>query len=111
MEGTGGQPDLLPVPDPKFGFCNRDGLKLIVTIKNQGTANAGASSTRVDFSNGVSQTQPTPAIPAGGTVNVLFDIPPGCFSPDCFFRITADSGSVVTESDETNNTASGGCIG
>src|SRR5688500_16355636 len=49
--GTGdGKPDLLPVPDPQTGsFCRRRDGKLIVTIRNQGTGPAGASTTRVDF--------------------------------------------------------------
>ena len=106
-----GKPDLIPLPDPQLGFCRRRDGKLIVTVKNQGTANAGASTTRVDFASGSSATQPTPPIPAGGSVDLLFDIPPNCFQPDCSFRITVDSGSVVDESNEGNNTASGTCIG
>ena len=109
--GGGGQPDLIPVPNAQGSFCNRKDGKLIVTVRNQGTAAAGPSTTTVNFSNGVSQSQPTPGIAAGGQVDVAFDIPPGCFSPDCGFRITVDSGNVVVESNEGNNTASGTCIG
>ena len=109
--GTDGKPDLLPVPDPQTqSFCRRKDMKLIVTIRNQGTAPSGPSTTRVDFPSGP-QTQPTPPIPAGGSVDLIFDIPPGCFSPDCSFRITADWGNVVSESNEVNNTASGTCLG
>ena len=44
-------------------------------------------------------------------MNLFFPIPPACFHPDCSFRITVDSANQVTESDETNNTASGTCLG
>jgi hypothetical protein len=105
-----GKPDLVPVPDASGTFCRlRDG-QLVVTVKNQGTADAGPSVTRVDFSSG-SVSQPTPPIPAGGSVDLLFPIPAGCFQPDCFFRITVDSTNIVDESNEGNNTASGFCLG
>jgi len=106
----GGQPDLIPAPDAQGNFCRiRDG-KLVVTVRNQGTGNAGASTTHIDFSSGTS-TEATPPIPAGGSVDLLLAIPAGCFQPDCSFRIRVDSASVVTESDEGNNTAGGACIG
>jgi hypothetical protein len=107
-----GLPDLIPLPDPKTGFCRRDQKgNLIVTVKNQGSADAGLSTTTVEFAQGGTFSQPTPPIPAGGTVNLLFPIPPHCFQPDCSFRITVDSANQVTESNETNNTASGTCLG
>ena len=106
----GGQPDLIPV-EVKPQYCNRDGLNLIVTIRNQGTAPAGPSTTRVVFNTGASPTQPTPALAVGAQVDLVFAIPAGCFSPDCQFRITADSAGVVAESNEVNNTVSGTCLG
>jgi hypothetical protein len=33
-QGTQGKSDLIPVPDPKLGFCRRQDLKLTVTVKN-----------------------------------------------------------------------------
>jgi hypothetical protein len=112
-QGTQGKADLVPVPDPdpKIGFCRRKELKLIVTVKNQGNADAGASITTVDFGAAGSVSQPTPPIVAGGSVDLLFDIPPSCFRPDCHFKVTVDSGSQVDESNEANNTAAGVCIG
>jgi len=110
----GGLPDLLPVPDPRpgVGFCRISPQgKLTVTVKNQGSADAAASTTTVSFSSGATVSQNTPAIAAGASVDLLFDIPPDCFRPDCRFRITADSAGDVGESDEGNNTADGGCIG
>jgi hypothetical protein len=107
-----GLPDLIPLPDPKTGFCKRDAKgNLIVTVKNQGSADAGASTTTVVFAPGGTFSKPTPPIPAGGSVNVSFPIPGHCFDPDCSFRIIVDSSNQVTESNETNNTASGTCLG
>jgi hypothetical protein len=107
-----GLPDLIPLPDPKTGFCKRDAQgNLIVTVKNQGSADAGASTTTVVFAPGGTFSRPTPPIPAGGSVNVSFPIPGQCFDPDCSFRIIVDSSNQVTESNETNNTASGTCLG
>jgi hypothetical protein len=108
----GGLPDLIPLPDPKTGFCRRDEKgNLIVTVKNQGSGDAGASTTTVTFARGGTFSQPTPPIAAGGSVNLAFPIPPACFDPDCSFRIVVDSGHQVTESNEANNTASGSCLG
>jgi hypothetical protein len=107
-----GLPDLIPLADPKTGFCKRDDHgNLVVTVKNQGSADAGASSTTVVFGRGGTFSQPTPPIPAGGSVKLLFPIPAACFDPDCAFRIIVDSSDQVTESNEGNNTASGTCLG
>jgi hypothetical protein len=110
-EAAEGKPDLVPVPDAQGNFCRRTDLRLTVTVKNQGSADAGASTTTVDFGSLGAASQPTPPIPAGGSVDVFFNIPPGCFHPDCGFKITVDSGGVVDESNEANNTAVGSCPG
>lgn len=110
--GQGGLPDLIPLADPRKGFCKRDEQgNLIVTVKNQGSADAGASTTTVHFLPGGPLSLPTPPIAAGGSVDLFFPIPPACFDPDCNFRIIVDSASQVPESDETNNYASGTCRG
>lgn len=108
-----GLADLIPVPspNPSINFCIRNGLKLTVTVRNQGTGDAPASVTRVDFSPGGVVSVPTPAIPAGGQVDVIVQIPAGCFSPDCNFRITVDSAAQISESNEGNNNGSGSCLG
>lgn len=103
-------PDLIPVPT-KPAFCNREGDALIVTVKNQGNALSGSSVTRVDFGEHGSFTVPTPPVPAGGSVNLKFPIPKGCFSPDCGFVITVDCQHQVMEKDENNNKAIGNCVG
>jgi subtilase family serine protease len=82
-----------------------------VTVKNQGSADAGASTTTVAFAPGGTFSKPTPPIPAGASVDLAFPIPSVCFDPDCSFRIIVDSANQVTESNEANNTASGTCIG
>ncbi len=111
--GGGGLPDLIPIPGPNGDFCHRDptGGRLIVTVKNQGTADAGPSVVKVTFSNGPSATAAVPLLTPGNSTDVSVPIPGGCFSPDCGFRIVVDSTAVVAESNELNNTASGTCIG
>ena len=108
---AGGKPDLIPVPDPRLGFCRRQGMKLTVTVKNQGSSDAGPSITKVDFGAFGTATQPTPALAAGASIDLVFTIPAGCFDPDCNFRITVDSNGQVDESNEGNNNASGTCVG
>lgn len=60
-----GQADLIPVPDPRpgFGFWKVDAQgNLIVTVKNQGTADAGASTLKVEFLPGGTCTLAVPPI-------------------------------------------------
>ncbi|CAB5105027.1 hypothetical protein D3OALGA1CA_1672 [Olavius algarvensis associated proteobacterium Delta 3] len=110
--------DLVPVPkifsfDPvSISLCNRDaGGKLIVPVRNQGTSRARGTSTRVVFFGLGARFETTDSIPAGGTVNVLFQMPAGCFNPDCDFRVTVDSDAQIDELSEENNSASDRCIG
>jgi hypothetical protein len=107
-----GLPDLVPRPDPQGSFCRRDKQgNLIVTVANQGSGDAGWSQTSVLFAPGGTFAQPTPPIPAGGSVDLVFPIPPRCFDPDCNFRIIVDSAGQVLESDEGNNIVAGTCRG
>ncbi|MCM3902526.1 MAG: hypothetical protein ND866_12535 [Pyrinomonadaceae bacterium] len=108
-------PDL--VPFSPFGnsaaaFCRiEQSTMLRLTVKNQGNDNAPASKTTVTFGD-KPLTLDTPPIPAGGTVDLLFKLPTGCFSPDCSFVITVDSTNLVNEStNEGNNSVNGGCVG
>jgi hypothetical protein len=73
--GAEGKPDLIPVPDPKLGFCKRRDLKLTVTVKNQGSVAAGPSTTTVDFGGAGNASQPTPGLAPGASVDLVFDIP------------------------------------
>jgi len=109
-------PDLVPFSpsgNTADAFCRmeQDRRQLRVTVKNQGNENAGASKTMVMFGN-TSFTVDTPAIPAGGSTDLLFRVPTNCFSPDCSFKITVDSTNQVNEaSSEGNNSTNGGCVG
>ena len=111
------RPDLLPVPDPRpgYNFCRRDNSgKLIVTVKNQNNNDVGAhtSITKVEFYRGGIFELPTPAIPAGSSVNLQpLDIPAECWGPDCSFTITVDSNNQVHESIENNNSGSCTLVG
>ncbi len=106
-----GLPDLVPIPNENGSFCKGQTPMLQVTVKNQGTGPAGPSTTKVDFFQFGSATMPTPHLGPGASVDLNFQIPPGCHDPDCEFRITVDAGNDVVESDEGNNTASDTCIG
>ena len=108
-----GTADLVPVPDAAGSFCKRDPAgRLVVTVRNQGTAAAGASTTRVEFAPGGPVDIPTPPIAAGASVDLPgIQIPGVCFNPDCNFRIIVDVNGVVAESNEMNNIASGLCRG
>jgi CARDB protein len=107
--------DLLPVRDASGTYCVGNNQDLLVTIKNQGAAGAGPSTTTVSFGAYGTQSQPTPALGPGDSVTLTFTIPPfpptNCFDPNCEFIITADSAFVVPESDEANNIANGVCFG
>ena len=103
-------PDLVPVADMAGRLCRlRDG-KLLVTVRNQGASPAVASAIEVAFGSGETVAKVAPALASGASIELLFDIPPHCFSRDCRFRITVDSASAVEESNETNNVASGLCL-
>lgn len=107
--------DLIPIPDAKGNFCRIDPAtrRLIVRIRNQGSANAGGSQIKVEYSAGGPVASITPPIAAGGTVDVPVPFPSGqnCFQPDCSFKIIVDDQGQVSESNELNNTARGTCIG
>lgn len=108
-------PDLVPFsPSGNYraAFCRvEQGRKLRVTVKNQGNDNAPASETMVTFGDKPFSLD-TPAIPVGGSVDLLFDVPANCLSPYCSFKIMVDANSQVDELRmEGNNSASGACIG
>jgi hypothetical protein len=108
-------PDLVPFSpygNYRSAFCRvEQGRKLRVTVKNRGNDNAPASKTTVTFGD-KSFSLDTPAIPVGGSVDLLFDVPASCLSPLCSFKIMVDADTQVDELNmEGNNSASGGCIG
>jgi CARDB len=103
--------DLIPVPNEAGSFCNIKDNALVVTVRNQGTASAGPSTTEVDFGTFGKVSMLTPSLGPGASVNLSFPIPFGCHDPDCEFRITVDSNNDVTESNEGNNVADDRCLG
>ena len=87
---------------------------LVVVIRNIGTALAGASITKVEFTSGSGQRVfelKTHALWPGGSYEHLVTIPSGCFDPDCGFSITVDPGNSVRESNEVNNASHQNCLG
>jgi hypothetical protein len=50
-----------------------------------------------------------PRLAAGPVIGRSDGIRPGCFNPDCKFKITVDSRNNIRESDERNNVAEGRC--
>jgi len=111
-------PDLMPVkpyPQAAYPWCDRDEEGLYVHVKNVGTGDAGASTTRVVFTwsgGNDTATVATPAIPKGNTTKVgPFAIPALCWDMNCDFHITVDVNDQVTELFEDNNTADGVCLG
>lgn len=110
------KPDILPITtydiEGPASYCMRDDQgNLVVMIHNKGTVDAPKSLAEVQFSPGGSFKIYTPAIPAGKTVEVLFDMPANCPNPDCEFRIIVDSENNVDEANENNNSVMGLCIG
>lgn len=114
------QPDLEPVLIPGHAMLavRTDAQFLYFSVKNTGDGNAAASITRFTYHLANDQKQviqiPTPPIQAGKTIelkvspNTCSSRPP---SGDCFWDVQLDSGKTVKESDEGNNTASGGTQG
>ena len=106
-----GLPDLIPVPDANGSFCRHEEGKLIVRVRNQGSAAAGPSTTRVNFGQHGIVDMPTPGLVAGAATDLSFPIPIGCFDPNCEFQIIVDVHNVVAEANEGNNFANGMCLG
>lgn len=119
LNGCTVAPDLMPTTsagrtDDPTGFCKsvENSTKVVVKVKNQTLVDAAASTTTVEFSTGGSFQFPTPAIPANSSVELPpINIPSGCFSPDCLFKITVNSPKQINETIETNNSLNGTCIG
>ena len=117
--GTG-TADLLPIPQissfnpPSFSFCQRDEENLYVTVKNQGTARAAQSITRIDFGSagGPFDITTGPLDPSASVV-LPQPIPLGCFNADCGFTIIVNHTGTVDEGSggAGNNEAHGNCIG
>ena len=100
--GIAKMPDLKPdLTHPHFA----NGV-LTVKIRNVGTGNAPASSTMLSYTNesGVivqKQYTNTPAIPAGGFVEIKFKYP--YTKCEHIYTVTADAANTIKEASEANN--------
>ena len=84
-----------------------DKVTFTATIKNQGTVAAGASTTQFKDGNTVLGSVSTAPIPANGSVTVTFNwYTASAKKGNHTITATADSGNVVAESNEGNNTRS-----
>lgn len=110
-------PDLIPggqQPAP-YAFCAIDSQgKLVILVKNQGNADAPASSTTVAFLGSTSVVLPTPPIPKNTTVPLQpITVPNACYASyrnyDCDFNITVDASNQIAELNENNNIGIGKC--
>lgn len=103
-------PDLIP-RETQPNYCERDAEgRLIVTIRNQGEADAPASTTRIVFGSGETADRSTPPLAIGAEAS-LGPIPvPRSGEGLLPFTITADVEGTVAEMNEPNNIAFGGCL-
>jgi hypothetical protein len=113
LVGLGCSPDLVSISD-KTGFCEvNDQNQLLINVKNQGSEDAGASTTQVIFGTYGTENIVTPALNEGDGITLPpVNFPEGCFDSDCGFTIKVDIFNDVSEgSNEDNNEQIGNCIG
>lgn len=102
-------PDLLPRQTER-NYCRSDTEgRLIVTIRNQGEANAPPSTTRIALASGEAFDRSTPALAVGAEAN-LEPVPIPRREGTVVFTIAADAMGVIREMNEPNNTAIGHCL-
>lgn len=125
--GAGGAagPDLHFVPEEGL-LCERDeNGRLLFTVRNGGDTRSNGANIRVEYGSGAFPPDNIPHT-AGSTFFIACPpfpldpgqeivcpapIPPGCFGPDCSFRVTIDSTDLVDESNEQNNVRGEMCLG
>ena len=106
------RPDLTPKIDQASltvqctagaGTCT---TKYAFTVTNAGTAASGPFDVLATADPGQTQTLSVAGLAAGAstTLSASFGPAGNCFDPDCTVAVTADSGNVVAESNEANNT-------
>jgi len=108
VAASSGRPDLVV-----SASCHRveDMPFLDVAVTNVGSAFAGGSTTRIEFSldPGASVARATRSIAAHSVASFELEMPAACSRADCGWKVTADSANQVLESDEMNNTLAGHC--
>jgi hypothetical protein len=106
------RPDLTPTIDQASlavtctagaGSCT---TKFSFTVRNAGTAASGPFDVLATADPGQMQTLAVAGLAAGASTTLSASVGPAgnCFDPDCTVTVAADSGNVVAESNEANNT-------
>jgi len=106
---TGQAPQRPQPPDLTPSDLHLEGNQLVATVRNLGSGDAAPSTAAASFSSGEVRPVQTPAIPAGGSVQLRTEVPAGC--SDCGYSIEVDAGQQLNESDERNNRASDSVVG
>lgn len=106
---------------PGTGFCGywvNGGQTVNLVIRNNGQALAGPSQVRIEYlysGSGLQTIANVPALAPNQAHSVFFDVPNGAWAPGSHssfhFRLRADSGNTVSESNERNNLATSHCVG
>lgn len=110
QQSSGSLPDLtVSVSGWPSSYNVGSSFKLNVTVRNQGDGNAGSSNVKVTQSGGVAGTWAIGGLNAGGSISGTVSVSPNSscsIHSWCTFTVTADGDGQVTESNESNNTAS-----
>ena len=106
---------------PNTGFCgpwNGGNQQVRLKIANVNATPAAATQVRISYlysGAGLQSVANVPALASGQTHVVNFNVPAGAWAPglhsSLHYTIQADSGLVVAESNESNNSATSHCIG
>jgi hypothetical protein len=100
--GTEPKPDLVVTQKHEDWAVAGSTYTINYTVKNQGNAAAGASTTSIVIDGGAPITVACPALAAGATDTQTTGVQ-SFSAPTDTIVVTADSAGVVTESNETNN--------
>ena len=98
-------------PEPN-GLCRKSRGKLLVSVKNEGGAPSSAlARIEVSFLPSGGASLPTGSIPAGVTIDREFEIPGGCFQPQCDFRVVVAQGAIGSPGRRVYAEGVGSCPG
>jgi len=96
-------PDLVPEQYNTKAYFKRDGNVLKVTIRNQGSAIAGASKTEVKFQDGTIETRDIPELEPGEPYEFSVPIPEKHHAGNFRLKISVDVENKICESSKDNN--------
>ena len=107
---TPAMPDLIvsSLTTDKSSYDAGETVTVTATIKNQGTANAGAFAVQLAPGTLTKQTANIPSLAVNASQNVTFTFTAPVYTSDTVLTltVTADSGNAIAELDESNNTRS-----